>query len=253
MRPKTLVRFYSNPEWAIDCLEDKEIAAPRASLLNDPFDPDLFILTDCPEYIENFSSVEKSLRKEISDGTFLASFSAPDKNLHPKDNQYLWAHYANGHRGVALEFDFDLLESILEPISMGGEIEDNKIRPIRYGDFQYINKHDWIEFRKGNLEALISKIQDQIFRKTKIWKNENEWRFMFHNSETSQNIRKEKLPDDCITAVYIGLKCENQKAISKQARISFPNALIYKAFKPNGKIDIYFQGNSLIWILEWIS
>ena len=35
---KKLTRFYSNPEYALNCIEDKELTLIKANKLNDPMD-----------------------------------------------------------------------------------------------------------------------------------------------------------------------------------------------------------------------
>ena len=37
--------------------------------------------------------------------TFVLCASAPTEALHPKESIYMWGHYGNGHRGIAIEFD----------------------------------------------------------------------------------------------------------------------------------------------------
>lgn len=37
--------------------------------------------------------------------TYVFSTASSQNGVHPKDNLYLWSHYGNGHRGIAIEFD----------------------------------------------------------------------------------------------------------------------------------------------------
>jgi Protein of unknown function (DUF2971) len=48
--------------------------------------------------------IEEYLAK-LGKHTFMLSTSAPIAGFHPRDNLYMWGHYGNGHRGIAIEFD----------------------------------------------------------------------------------------------------------------------------------------------------
>ncbi len=78
------------------------------------------------------------------------------------DNHLLWAHYANGFDGVAIEI----------------ELQDNndKIKPIDYdrGVFAHVN----IQQQPSEDQAA----QDILFSKNKVWKYEEEIRIL-HDSE----------------------------------------------------------------------
>lgn len=135
--PKHVLRFYGNTDYALGCIGFKEITFLHQEKLNDPFDPNLVFSTDFNEsYEELIAFVEKNHPKDIQkfrenlpeqnwnnlikkirlklnnfrNGTFLFSTIAVEEGNHPKDNLYMWGHYGNGHRGIAIEFETDLLE-----------------------------------------------------------------------------------------------------------------------------------------------
>ncbi len=141
-RPQYVTRFYGNVDYALDVIANQQITFVHASALNDPFDPYFFLETDFGEdgahllnYIrENHprdealfkplimaASLQQSL-KEIREkllswrkSTFVFSTSAECEGMHPRDNLYMWGHYGNGHRGVAIEFDTECMAtSVLE-------------------------------------------------------------------------------------------------------------------------------------------
>ena len=137
-RPKQVTRFYGNVDFAMDVIKNRQITFVHVSLLNDPFDPYCFLETDFGDSYENLiayvrqchlsdlpwfmshvtpqswgKTVEelKALLQYVRQTSFVLSTSTEHSALHPKDNLYMWGHYANGHRGLAIEFDTQALAS----------------------------------------------------------------------------------------------------------------------------------------------
>jgi hypothetical protein len=140
--PQNVVRFYSNLEYALQCVGFKEIALLHADKLNDPFDPPFYFVNDfdnsymkliewvreyhqgdlrtfqerMPEanwntFVGQIQEYFQSLRRHA----FIFSATAVDKNSHPEHSLHMWSHYGNGHRGVAIQFDTTLLaRSVIE-------------------------------------------------------------------------------------------------------------------------------------------
>jgi hypothetical protein len=126
-----LIRFYGNASFGLDVLNNRHIALVRVTLLNDPFDPYGFFETDFDNYLgllkyvrshhpgdrpwfrvrispRTWGATERTLRDfmtTLRTETFVLCASAPTETTHPKDNLYMWGHYGNGHRGLAIEYD----------------------------------------------------------------------------------------------------------------------------------------------------
>lgn len=132
--PPRVLRFYGKIKHALECIRDKQIAFVHTSKLNDPFDPNFQVIPDFtyPELLdyiqkkhkpkfdrfrrelpkENFHQYLtdfKNMMKKYIEGAFILSACEVSDESHPKDNLHMWGHYANGHRGVAIEFDSALL------------------------------------------------------------------------------------------------------------------------------------------------
>ena len=130
--PQQVTRFYSNIEFATDMIKNRQIAFVHISMLNDPFDPYCFFETDFGNSYQNLLKYIKEkhpsdmrwfrahitpqswgrtvhdlkvLLQTVRTTSFVLSTSAPLANFRPRDNLYMWGHYANGHRGLAIEFD----------------------------------------------------------------------------------------------------------------------------------------------------
>lgn len=164
--PKTVMRFYGNSDFAMECIALKQITFVHIDRLNDPFDLCLFIDTDFNESYEtliqrieflhpldikdfksflpqkNLSLIIAELREKFAkfrDNYFVLSTSAVNDKLHPRDNLYMWGHYGNGHRGIAIEFNSQLLASSAVEYSKkldakSSATEENAWVEIKYED-----------------------------------------------------------------------------------------------------------------------
>jgi hypothetical protein len=130
----------------------------------------------------------------------------------------MWSHYGNGHRGVAIEYDTDLLATSVmeEQKKLGGQIFDPWFE-INYQEavpkitcehnFQYIMLL-YSDANQKNLEQTeFAKTLRLIpASKSMVWKEEKEWRLSKINDETKLKIYRLNLIDDAITAVYLGCR-----------------------------------------------
>ena len=155
--PQQVVRFYGNVDYAMDVIKNRQIAFVHVSTLNDPFDPYYFFETDFGDSYQNlityvrrnhpsdlpwfrahitpqsWGQTVKELKAFLQTGretAFVLSTSAVDSDRHPKDNLYMWGHYANGHRGLAIEFDTKALASAVlkhHEAETGTPLEDSNV------------------------------------------------------------------------------------------------------------------------------
>ena len=140
--PCQVTRFYGNVDFATDVIANKQITFVHASLLNDPFDPYGFFETDFGDSYPNLlkhvreqhpselpwfrarvtaeswgrTVIElKAYLRRLRDTTFVLSTCAEYPGVRAEHNLYMWGHYANGHRGIAIEFNTQALtEAVLE-------------------------------------------------------------------------------------------------------------------------------------------
>jgi hypothetical protein len=285
--PEGLIRFYSYPKFALDVLENRQIAFIRVTLLNDPFDPYGFFETEFKGYMELLSYVgenhaedrgwfrtkvtaqswgrsETDLRAYM-DGlrrdTFVLCASAPAGESHPKDNLYMWGHYGNGHRGLAIEFDATALASAVlgHHSSQGGNnllVGEQPWVQIKYAEsFRTISAEDAFQSFKQEREVETRKKRereetslDRYYHelsviKSTAWQSENEWRIMWRSTTEVGNVYKIPITPECIRAVYLGLQCPRDDADSVVAAAAknFPHAQIWHATKRHGDLALDFQ------------
>jgi hypothetical protein len=79
--------------------------------------------------------------------------------------------------------------------------------------------------------------------KSSVWSREQEWRILWRNDETRLKTHKVKIPEDAISAVYVGLAASPsvQDDVVYETRRNFPTAKIFKARKRNGYAELRFE------------
>ena len=139
---------------------------------------------------EDFKIINGSLKR-----SFICSFSKKQEDHKYPDNYLMWSHYADGHRGCCIEFT----------------LKDNK-NYWKVDEIKYNNEMP--KFSKQDIE---NSIDNFLYNKTELWKNEQEWRAVKHYKK-AKNSKNQQKPSPYyyikIKSVYIGLK--NTKKQVKQ-------------------------------------
>jgi hypothetical protein len=285
--PPTVVRFYGKVDYALDLIRHREIAFVHVSLLNDPFDPYCFFEIDFegkysnllryvqqhyPKHMPWFrahvtpQSWGKTVRELHAhlDGfrkhTFMLSTSAPLADAHPKDNLYMWGHYANGHRGVAIEFDTGkLAASVIEHHERENDtpLKDQAVwtkveyattfPPITAADvFEFLRQQQRRESQRTSVPVEeIGRLANYYKRmttiKSDVWKSENEWRLMWRRRTTLAPVFKCPISAECVTNIFIGLGIDDgAQAFVDEAKQAFPGAGVFQATKRHGDLALDF-------------
>jgi hypothetical protein len=282
------MRFYGNLEYALECVALKQVTFLHIDKLNDPFDPNMFFETDFnADYQTILNHVQQHHPRDISqfknklpqdkwegliedmakrsnyfrNTLFIFSTTKVSQDNHPKDNLYMWSHYANGHKGVAIEFDTALLGKgvLIKHESFNQEVvELNDVwTEIKYQDdlmkltcehiFNFVINDTPIENEQAWMRTELANIlRERGSLKLTGWNIEEEWRLMWQDEETRMKIYRLNLLDDSIKAVYLGFRYPliddymNDDLIFETKR-NFPNAEIYKALKGKGKHLLDFE------------
>ncbi len=263
------MRFYGRASYALECVALKQITFLHSEKLNDPFDPVLDYVTDFDDdyralltYVQKYrpkqlgrlrerlpepqwEDVVKSwatLANELREEMFIFSACAVLEERHPRDNLYMWSHYGNGHRGISIEFDTTVLSKSLTK-------KDGPNNETPWWKMDYTEKIPKIKCRDivesvlratpdtSKLEAygpqLTEIINQRLHAKGKIWKRENEWRLVQQNSGTKMKFYRHDLPDNAITAVYLGYRASEKEQTRNdfvyETQRNFPNASVFRA------------------------
>lgn len=216
-----LYRYYDlNLKYIFDLLQNNRLFLPSPSNFNDPFDcnipvqinfPDGFLLNeykkllqkDCPGWSMekiNFkasNAIDKNYNKlrDIWVNILKDNFNKSGILCfcNSCNNVLLWSHYACKHRGICVEFDYNILN-----------IEFQNIGLIKKA--KYFKKTPIIRAFHQNLKEKDNDLGKIIFYKHKRWKYEEEWRFIVSEIEETFPDRRIPFPKEAINKVIIGCK-----------------------------------------------
>lgn len=133
----------------------------------------------------------------------------------------MWSHYADGHQGIVLEFDFTVLSSTAQ-----------KVNKVDYTD-KYPTVADWL----AALEQKIPMGDLFLFRKAEDWRYEKEWRCVINISDEN---RIRKYPKQMLTGIILGCRTSegNRDRIKMWLDANKMNTKIYQAIKHDEKFAL---------------
>lgn len=169
----------------LSALTESYLYAPSFSDMNDPmeafyeFDGSLDILLNA--IMPGIASFAQDQLRQMIDRCGLVSFS------DTADNLLLWGYYAQGFRGMCLEFD----PSVLGRLS---RFKDEPLFPVTYADLPAP------ALPTGSIIDLSIKdaVIQLLCRKRIEWSHEREWRFL------AGQVGKRHYVDDALQRIYFG-------------------------------------------------
>ncbi len=206
--PEKVVRFYGNTDYALECIALKRATFIHRDNLNDPFEVGVSFDTDFGNnyesllrYVQRYHPSELTSFREklpmqgwynivgqwammasrIQESLLVFSASAEKDGVQPQENLYMWGHYGNGHRGIAIEFNTAVLtDSLMSPEESGGsdpwygmEYDDEMPKITRDDIFKCVMNSTP---EKPCGPELIDSILKRACFKGMVWERENEWR-----------------------------------------------------------------------------
>lgn len=279
--PQNVIRFYGNTDYALECIALKQITFVHVEKFNDPFDPVLDYVTDFnDDYATLLSHVQEhhssqfdffketlterrwtetvadwsNLARASRESMYVFSTCAVREGSHPRDSLYMWSHYGNGHRGVAIEFNTTALTELR--IEQGVPKSEPRWWKMDYKkEIPRIKCEDIIEFvlnpqpNADNLESYgpkLASIMDQrLLSKGEVWKSEDEWRLVLENDETKLKIYRCNIPSSSVTAVYLGCRAAEQEQLRNafvcETQRHYPNAGVFRANMRPGEYALDFE------------
>lgn len=189
-----------------------------------------FYYTFPQEFMEYFNALKEPL-------VGIASFSKKYNDL------YMWAIYADRHRGVCLEFKAD---------------ENNCMKMeglnVKFEAVKYENKEDWCDYAFNELNKVAEYITEEQWKndlqntfeethliKSIYWKHEDEYRIIIRLNKDSY---KRKYELDSLKSITFGMWASNKSIIDtikvlrlKQKTNSKANIAIYKMYKDHNGFE----------------
>ncbi len=137
-----------------------------------------------------------------------------------KDCLIMWAHYANEHKGILVEFDTTGGTSNTHPF-FEGEIDESKNTPeilkIKANPVIYNVDNKRPDHLVKTIQEMYMRIIYSAFSKSKEWEYEKEYRMMMNFTEVADEVINsmyfKKIPEETISKIYIGCRAENKKQI----------------------------------------
>lgn len=193
------------------------------SSLNDPYDCNAY-LSDTPlsisfssnfiilkhEATESLNEEIKNLKKEELDSIIsTGAMNYRKKTINEKlkiscfttknDNLSMWDHYANKHKGICIEYDFENIVYENNKLKCNGqEYEHELFLPVFYTpDF-----NQYLIGMGGNNLKRVSCLVNSILKHSN-WKTEDEWRLISYDNDVTE------FKGFPIKAIYFGTKTDD--------------------------------------------
>lgn len=206
--PKSLYIYRKLDKNTIFTILNGHLAFSNPKNFNDPLDTKFII--------DNTKDTEvKEILKKFKIRCFSGGEATDDKNTEPL-NTLMWSHYADEHKGIAIEYDFTNLKKHENGFYFTKVDYSNTIVP----NMEIIEQTDYIK---------------SFFTKDELWKYENEYRLITFedNLDFDENLEnKFKCNLDKIgikiKSITFGFKAEDKDAFQELIRSKIPNCEFYK-------------------------
>lgn len=147
----------------------------------------------------------------INSSFLVVSFSAVENYMHPLNNMPMWAYYGNNHHGICLEYE------VINPIILYLAIYETaryKIASI-IGNFVHLATaaaKGEISPDDDDLKRYQFSIINNLCRKHKAWRHENEYRILYPNIEKVTYGKRISLDKIGVRAkaIYLGKNCSTR-------------------------------------------
>jgi Protein of unknown function (DUF2971) len=166
----------------------------------------------------------------------------------------MWGHYANGHRGVAIQFNTMQIgqqhvdkhnteyHESLQARDAWQAINYQQELPwmTREMLFDFAKVEHYRESRPTLLDGFYSAIG---LIKSLDWKSENEWRLLWRTHDTKRKTIRVQINDKAIESVYIGMNTSLgvESDVVFETMQKYPSARIYKAAKRHSAFALDFE------------
>ena len=146
----------------------------------------------------------------------MTCFSEADNLLSSR----MWAHYANNHSGVCVEYDFDAVKNAVPFACI----------PVRYTDnYEYL-------LNTNNISEDVANYM-KFFTKAKEWEHEKEWRVAEQNEKL--NMIGYNVSISSPIAIYLG--CKASEKLKKDVISTCENIPVYQMKTRPGTFQFYYE------------
>ncbi|MEZ4972853.1 MAG: DUF2971 domain-containing protein [Cyclobacteriaceae bacterium] len=238
---KVIYKFFRINQYLFDTLISNQLYFSSIQQFNDPYDSRMTFLSRIDE--EDFKVyLKNTIESEEIRLKYLNAFKKnPDEFIKPfidlyesmlnyfgiccftndKDDLLLWSHYADGHKGVCLGFDYDLMTK-------------------KFPQFDEVDYND--DPFHFDIKNATKSVSNTILRKSTKWKYEGEIRFLMERSKRAAFYL------DALAEVNFGSKCKPRDMLNIQylvTKLGYKNCQFYKAGVNKKEFKIDFEKSNL--------
>ena len=131
------------------------------------------------------------------------------------DNILLWSHYADGHKGFVIGFEFKEIA------------KNHSFQEIKYlNHLPPINLEEWVDYQFGGKDEGMSQEMGRLSYKTDCWVYEDEWRFWIENEGYYDFTNLGEIRE-----VHFGVKMDNYSRNLVLKTLNLPESFDYKVRK----------------------
>lgn len=240
-------KYFSLNEYTLESFVKNYLWFSKPRFFNDPFDCNLEVLNNYNTFVNEISILGADAKDIIINNTRefgICCFSQTDDNIH------MWAHYADGHKGICIEYDATKFDDYFSHLLKAKCI----LRKIDYRDVlidldQLVELDDTLILRPLRQILENPKLLDLLFeklllqKKKALWENERELRLIIGGLARKNNQCSERdkgyavdIQREMITSVIFGHYVDNaSKALIKsifKIDVNYKNAILnYKDWK----------------------
>lgn len=234
--------------YSIISLENNEISFSSRKNFNDVFDSKIEISTPTPNDLKNLikrlpkreknhisklmkdgkitnqghKKIQETIKKynETIDTYAILSLSGnPNNNL-------MWSHYANSHKGFCIELDVSILGEFRK---ISYEKDTPKLPLIDMVENTLTNKGE---------EEMAEKIVRFLHQKLDYWKYEDEYRIILRgNIKSKKDFILKKYPPEALTAIIFGCRSNNE-TINYISTIAPKHTKLKKCVEKSSSLEI---------------
>ncbi len=182
-----------NMERVLDIVFNQRLHCARWDKLNDPMEACYEVFS---EYESDRHIMEEKIKKALNNWCIVA-LGASNKNF------LLWSHYADGHRGIAIEIDI----------------------PIAHHPYVEEVKYDWATTSFSHMDQIENRsMRDLLWYKKEEWHYEEEYRIIIEATNIDSTGEYFTLPNP-IKKIFIGARAKEshvdilKKAIGNKAKL----------------------------------
>jgi Protein of unknown function (DUF2971) len=227
--PKTLFKYLPYRE---DFFDELLLRITPPSEFNDPFDG-LLSKDSYDHFLKNapFKTEEErdKIAKRFDDNWEQeAQFIRVDDwgvicFTEKSDCLLMWAHYANDHKGIIIEFDTTCSGTKTHSF-FEGVVDSStppKVLKAKVNSVNYPPSRERPSPKPSSFQQLLINNLYYGFSKSEEWAYEGEHRMSLNYNELSDVIQKDgmhflKMPEEVISGIYIGCRADNAKEMKKK-------------------------------------